>query len=63
MPDESNGGLDPQESGGDEGTPVQDAGTTEEPEVTPDTPVEVEYYRNGGILHYVLRDYHKAEKN
>jgi len=20
-----------------------------------DTPVEVEYYRNGGILHYVLR--------
>ncbi|MDA1333778.1 MAG: aconitate hydratase AcnA, partial [Bacteroidetes bacterium] len=22
-----------------------------------DTPVEVEYYRNGGILHYVLRDF------
>ena len=23
-----------------------------------DTPVEIDYYRNGGILHYVLRDYH-----
>jgi aconitate hydratase len=22
-----------------------------------DTPIEVEYYRHGGILHYVLRDY------
>jgi aconitate hydratase len=22
-----------------------------------DTPVEVDYYRNGGILHYVLRDF------
>ena len=22
-----------------------------------DTPVEVEYYRHGGILHYVLRDF------
>ncbi len=27
-----------------------------------DTPVEIDYYRNGGILHYVLRDYHRAEK-
>ncbi|HLR24385.1 MAG TPA: hypothetical protein VK112_00870, partial [Fodinibius sp.] len=27
-----------------------------------DTPVEIDYYRNGGILHYVLRDYHKADK-
>lgn len=27
-----------------------------------DTPVEIDYYRNGGILHYVLRDYYKAEK-
>jgi aconitate hydratase len=27
-----------------------------------DTPVEVDYYRNGGILHYVLRDYYKAEQ-
>ncbi len=25
-----------------------------------DTPVEVEYYRNGGILHYVLRDFLSA---
>ena len=25
-----------------------------------DTPVEIDYYRNGGILHYVLRDYHRA---
>lgn len=24
-----------------------------------DTPVEIDYYRNGGILHYVLRDYKK----
>jgi aconitate hydratase len=22
-----------------------------------DTPIEVEYYRHGGILHYVLRDF------
>jgi len=22
-----------------------------------DTPVEIDYYRNGGILHKVLRDY------
>lgn len=28
-----------------------------------DTPVEIDYYRNGGILHYVLRDYHRAEKS
>ncbi len=28
-----------------------------------DTPVEIDYYRNGGILHYVLRDYHKADKS
>ncbi|WP_246043173.1 aconitate hydratase AcnA [Fodinibius saliphilus] len=28
-----------------------------------DTPVEIDYYRNGGILHYVLREYHRAEKN
>jgi len=28
-----------------------------------DTPVEIDYYRNGGILHYVLRDYHRAEQN
>ena len=27
-----------------------------------DTPVEIDYYRNGGILHYVLRDYHRTEK-
>jgi len=27
-----------------------------------DTPVEVDYYRHGGILHNVLRDYLKAEK-
>jgi aconitate hydratase len=27
-----------------------------------DTPVEIDYYRNGGILHYVLRDYHEADK-
>src|SRR5699024_12177859 len=27
-----------------------------------DTPDEIDYYRNGGILHYVLRDYHKADK-
>lgn len=27
-----------------------------------DTPVEVEYYRNGGILHKVLRDYVKEDK-
>ncbi len=26
-----------------------------------DTPVEIDYYRNGGILHYVLREYHRAE--
>jgi aconitate hydratase len=25
-----------------------------------DTPIEIDYYRNGGILHYVLRDYYKA---
>jgi aconitate hydratase len=25
-----------------------------------DTPVEVEYYRNGGILHYVLREFLNA---
>ncbi len=25
-----------------------------------DTPVEIAYYRNGGILHYVLRDYHRS---
>lgn len=27
-----------------------------------DTPVEIDYYRNGGILHYVLREYHQAGK-
>jgi aconitate hydratase len=27
-----------------------------------DTPVEVEYFRNGGILHYVLRDFLKASE-
>lgn len=27
-----------------------------------DTPVEVDYYRNGGILHYVLREYYRAEQ-
>ncbi|HYW34878.1 MAG TPA: aconitate hydratase AcnA [Balneolaceae bacterium] len=27
-----------------------------------DTPVEIDYYRNGGILHYVLRDYYRSEK-
>lgn len=27
-----------------------------------DTPVEIDYFRNGGILHYVLRDYHGAEE-
>lgn len=26
-----------------------------------DTPVEIDYYRNGGILQYVLRDYHRAQ--
>ncbi len=25
-----------------------------------DTPVEIDYYRNGGILHYVLREYYKS---
>ena len=25
-----------------------------------DTPVEVEYYRHGGILHYVLREMAKS---
>jgi len=28
-----------------------------------DTPVEVDYYRNGGILHTVLLDYLKKGKN
>ncbi len=28
-----------------------------------DTPVEVEYYRHGGILHKVLRELAKAESN
>jgi aconitate hydratase len=27
-----------------------------------DTPVEIDYYRHGGILHYVLREYHKTAK-
>jgi len=27
-----------------------------------DTPVEIDYYRNGGILHKVLRDYMEADK-
>lgn len=27
-----------------------------------DTDVEVDYYRNGGILHYVLRDYLRRER-
>ena len=26
------------------------------------TPIEVDYYRNGGILHYVLRDFVREEK-
>lgn len=26
-----------------------------------DTPIEVEYYRHGGILHYVLRDFVRGE--
>ena len=30
--------------------------TTFEAQVRLDTPVEVEYYRNGGILHTVLRE-------
>jgi len=34
-----------------------DGKTTEfEAEVRIDTPKEWEYYRNGGILHYVVRD-------
>lgn len=28
-----------------------------------DTPIEIEYYRNGGILHKVLRDYLKKDQN
>lgn len=27
-----------------------------------DTPIEIDYYRNGGILHYVLRQYYKEQK-
>jgi aconitate hydratase len=27
-----------------------------------DTPVEVDYYRNGGILHFVLREFLNAEE-
>jgi aconitate hydratase len=27
-----------------------------------DTPIEVEYYRNGGILHYVLRDFLRTSR-
>ncbi|MCH8549706.1 MAG: hypothetical protein LAT80_12600, partial [Balneolaceae bacterium] len=27
-----------------------------------DTPVEIDYYRNGGILHKVLRDYMEEDK-
>ena len=34
---------------------------TFEAQVRLDTPVEVEYYRNGGILHTVLRDLAKQE--
>ncbi|MEX2585685.1 MAG: aconitate hydratase AcnA [Balneolaceae bacterium] len=28
-----------------------------------DTPIEIDYYRNGGILHKVLRDYLKKDQN
>jgi aconitate hydratase len=28
-----------------------------------DTPIEVDYYRHGGILHFVLRQLLAAEKN
>ena len=39
-------------------TARRDDGTTTTFNVTVrlDTPVEIEYYRNGGILHYVLRN-------
>lgn len=36
------------------------ATTTFEAQVRLDTPVEVEYYRNGGILHTVLREMARA---
>jgi len=35
--------------------------STFEAQVRLDTPVEVEYYRNGGILHTVLRQLAKQE--
>ncbi|MFW5926931.1 MAG: aconitate hydratase, partial [Wenzhouxiangella sp.] len=34
--------------------------TTFKAKVRLDTPKEIEYYRNGGILHYVLREMAKA---
>lgn len=37
--------------------------TTFEALVRLDTPVEVEYYRHGGILHYVLREFLNASKS
>ena len=36
--------------------------TTFQAVVRLDTDVEVDYYRNGGILHYVLRDYLRREQ-
>ena len=36
--------------------------TTFQAVVRLDTEVEVDYYRNGGILHYVLRDYLRREQ-
>ena len=42
---------------------VDDAATVEFDAVCRlDTPIEVDYYRNGGILHYVLRDFLSASK-
>ena len=40
-------------------TATDDAGRVTQFEVTArlDTPVEVDYYRNGGILHTVLRNF------
>jgi aconitate hydratase len=45
-------------------TATKDDGTTVEfmTDCRIDTPVEVEYYRNGGILHKVLRDYVEEDK-
>ena len=40
-------------------TATDEAGSARQFEVTVrlDTPVEVDYYRNGGILHTVLREF------